>query len=199
MRRALNLEIWKSQCRSNFENWCLPIFKNSGKSGSVFKIIKKTTPIPGRCPVLILHICFISTADICPVSTADISISIDHSGSAIRINNQQIMKAATAADLTQASRIPGRYITLGSRVMYRKGYVLDLTVGPANRSEGFGGYWRMAGLPTSLANPPLFMSARLHSLMMVCHQAFCHNFCASIVSPLDRVGLGVGNQDTSWG
>ena len=35
-----------------------------------------------------------------PVSTADISISIDHSASAFRINNQHIMEAATAADLT---------------------------------------------------------------------------------------------------
>ena len=91
-------------------------------------------------PVAIVDICLLSTADICPVSTADISISIDHSASAI--NNQHIMEAATAADLTQASKIPGRYITLGtqaskiparyrtlgSRIMYREGYVSGLTV-----------------------------------------------------------------------
>ena len=65
----------------------------------------------------ILDICLLSTADICPVSTADISISIHHSASAFRINNQHIMEAATAADLTQASEIPARYITLGTRVM----------------------------------------------------------------------------------
>ena len=53
--------------------------------------------------VAIVDICLVSTADICPVSTADISISIDHSASAFRINNQHIMEAATAADLTQAS------------------------------------------------------------------------------------------------
>ena len=68
-------------------------------------------------------ICLVSAADICPVSTADISISIDHSASAI--NNQHIMEAATAADLTQASEIAVRYITLGSAA---KGYVSDLTV-----------------------------------------------------------------------
>ena len=39
------------------------------------------------------------------------------------------MEAATAADLTQASEIAGRYITLGTRVMISKGYVSDLTVG----------------------------------------------------------------------
>ena len=82
----------------------------------------------GRCLVLILYICLVSTADICPVSTADISISIDHSASAFRINNQHIMEAATAADLTQASEIAVRYITLGSRVMYPEGYVSELTV-----------------------------------------------------------------------
>ena len=81
----------------------------------------------GQRPVATADICLVSTADICPVSTADISISIDHSASAI--NNQHIMEAATAADLTQASKIPGRYITLGSRVMYREGYVSGLTVG----------------------------------------------------------------------
>ena len=94
----------------------------------------------GRRSVAIVYIRLVSTADICPVSTADISISIDHSASAI--NNQHIMEAATAADLTQASKIPGRYITLGtqaskipgryitlgSRVMYREGYVSGLTV-----------------------------------------------------------------------
>ena len=79
----------------------------------------------GRRPVAIVGICLVSTADICPVSTADISISIDHSASAFRINNQHIMEAATAADLTQASEIAGRYITLGSAA---KGYVSDLTV-----------------------------------------------------------------------
>ena len=78
-----------------------------------------STIATGRCPVLILYICLVSTADICPVSTADISISIDHSASAFRINNQHIMEAATAADLTQASEIAGRYITLGSAA---KGY-----------------------------------------------------------------------------
>ena len=83
----------------------------------------------GQRPVAIVDICLVSTADICPVSTADISISIDHSASAFRINNQHIMEAATAADLTQASEIPARYITLGSRAMISKGYVSDLTVG----------------------------------------------------------------------
>ena len=78
-----------------------------------------STIATGLCPVLILYICLVSTADICPVSTADISISIDHSASAFRINNQHIMEAATAADLTQASEIAGRYITLGSAA---KGY-----------------------------------------------------------------------------
>ena len=76
----------------------------------------------GQRPVAITDICLVSTADICPVSAADISISIDHSASAFRINNQHIMEAATAADFTQASEIAGRYITLGSRVMYREGY-----------------------------------------------------------------------------
>ena len=38
------------------------------------------------------------------------------------------MEAATAADLTQASEIAIRYITLGSRVMVSKGYEVDLTV-----------------------------------------------------------------------
>ena len=65
----------------------------------------------GQRPVAIVDICLVSTADICPVSTADISISIDHSESAFRINNQHIMEAATAADLTQAFEIAGRYIT----------------------------------------------------------------------------------------
>ena len=83
----------------------------------------------GQRPVAIVDICLVSTADICPVSTADISISIDDSASAFRINNQHIMEAATAADLTQASEIPGRYITLGSRVMISKGYVSGMTVG----------------------------------------------------------------------
>ena len=96
-----------------------------------------STSKTGRCPVSLFYMCLVSaedmclvsTADICPVSTADISISIDHSASAFRINNQHIMEAATAADLTQASEIPVQYIILGSRVMYRKGYVSDLTVG----------------------------------------------------------------------
>ena len=74
----------------------------------------------GQRPVAILDICLASAADICPVSTADICISIDHSASAFRVNNQHIMEAATAADLTQASEIPARYITLGSAA---KGYV----------------------------------------------------------------------------
>ena len=73
----------------------------------------------GQRPVAIVDICLVSTADICPVSaadicpvsTADISISIDHSASAFRINNQHIMEAATAADLTQASEIAVRYIS----------------------------------------------------------------------------------------
>ena len=47
----------------------------------------------------------VSAADICSVSPADISISSDHSASAFRINNQHVMEAATAADLTQASEI----------------------------------------------------------------------------------------------
>ena len=63
----------------------------------------------------------VAIVDICLVSTADISISIDHSASAVRINNQHIMEGATAADLTQASEIVGRYITLGSRVVIGKG------------------------------------------------------------------------------
>ena len=82
----------------------------------------------GQRPVAIVDIGLVSAADICPVSTADISISIDHSASAFRINNQHIMEAATAADFTQASEIAGRYITLGSRVMISKGYVSGLTV-----------------------------------------------------------------------
>ena len=77
----------------------------------------------GQRPVAIVDICLVSTADICPVSTADISISIDHSASAFRINNQHIMEAATAADLTQASEIAGRYITLGP-CQRAKGYIL---------------------------------------------------------------------------
>ena len=77
-----------------------------------------STIATGRCPVLLLYIC--------PVSTADISISIDHSASAFRINNQHIMEAATAADLTLRYLVG--YITLGSRVMISKGYVSDLTV-----------------------------------------------------------------------
>ena len=67
----------------------------------------------GQRPVAIVDICLVSTADICPVSTADISISIDHSASAFRINNQHDMEAATAEGLTQASEIAIRYITLG--------------------------------------------------------------------------------------
>ena len=70
-------------------------------------------------------ICAVSAPDICPVSTADISISIDHSASAFRINNQHIMEAATAAYLTLASEIAVRYISLGSAA---KAYVSDLTV-----------------------------------------------------------------------
>ena len=87
----------------------------------------------GRCPVLILYICLVSTADICPVPTADISISIDHSASAFRINNQHIMEAATAADLTQVSEIAGRYITLGSAARASRpvpGLVLEVQVPP---------------------------------------------------------------------
>ena len=91
-----------------------------------------STIATGRCPVSLLYICLVSaddiclvsTADICPVSTADISISIHHSASAFRVNNQHIMEAATAADLTQASEIPAQYITLGSAA---KGYVLGPT------------------------------------------------------------------------
>ena len=45
------------------------------------------------------------------------------------------MEAATAADLTQASEIPARYITLGSRAMISKGYVSDLTVDPAGNPD----------------------------------------------------------------
>ena len=74
-----------------------------------------------------------STADIWPVSTTDISISIDHSASAFRINNQHIMEAATAADLTQASEIAGRYITLGSAARASRpvpGLVLEVQVTP---------------------------------------------------------------------
>ena len=62
----------------------------------------------GQRPVGIVDICLVSTADIC--------ISNDHSPSAFRINNQHIMEAATAADLTQASEIAGRYMTLGTSV-----------------------------------------------------------------------------------
>ena len=76
----------------------------------------------GQCPVATADICLVSTADICPVSTADISISFDHSAS----DNKHIMEAATAADLTQASEIAGRCITLG---IAAKGCVSDLTVG----------------------------------------------------------------------
>ena len=82
----------------------------------------------GQRLVAIVDICLVSTADICPVSTADISISIDHSASAFRINNYHIMEAATAADLTQASEMAVRYITRGPSVMYQKGCVSDLTV-----------------------------------------------------------------------
>ena len=77
--------------------------------------------------------CLVSTADICPVSTADISISIHHSASAFRINNHHIMEAATAADLTQASEIAGRYITLGSAARASRpvpGLVLEVQVPP---------------------------------------------------------------------
>ena len=81
----------------------------------------------GQRPVAIVDICLASAADICPVSTADISIGIDRSASAFGINNQHIMEAATAADLTQASEIAVRYMTLGSAA---KGYVSDLTVAP---------------------------------------------------------------------
>ena len=48
LRRASNLEILKNPDHSNFENWRLPIFKISGNLGSIFKVIRKTTPIPGR-------------------------------------------------------------------------------------------------------------------------------------------------------
>ena len=89
----------------------------------------------GQPPVAIVEICLVSTADICPVPTADISISIDHSASAVRINNQHIMEAATAADLTQASEIAVRYTTFASRVMFRKGYVLDLSISAWNPIE----------------------------------------------------------------
>ena len=93
-----------------------------------------STSKTGRCPVSLFYICLVSaediclvsTADICPVSTADISISIHHSASAFRINNQHIIEAATAADLTQASELPARYISLGSAA---KGYILGLSVG----------------------------------------------------------------------
>ena len=92
---------------------------------------QRSTSKTGRCPVSLFYICLVSagaiclvsTADICPVSTADISISIHHSASAFRINNHHIMEAATAADLTQASEIAGRYITLGP-CQRAKGYVL---------------------------------------------------------------------------
>ena len=94
-----------------------------------------STIATGRCPVLIQNICLVSTADICHVSTADISISIDHSASAFRINNQHIMEAATAADLTQASEIAVRYITLGSTA---KGYGLSQGL-PASPWPGPGG------------------------------------------------------------
>ena len=79
----------------------------------------------GRRPVAIVDICLVPIADICPVSTTDISIGIEHSASAFRINNQHIMEAATAADLTQASEIAVRFISLGSAA---KAYVSDLTV-----------------------------------------------------------------------
>ena len=50
---------------------------------------------------------------------------MSHSASAFRINNQHVMEAATAADVTQASEIAIRYITLG---IAAKAYVSDLTV-----------------------------------------------------------------------
>ena len=90
---------------------------------SVVETRRMSTIATGRCPVLILYICLVSTADIYPVSTADIRISIDHSASAFRMNNQHIMEAATAADLTQASEIAGRYIALGP-CQRAKGYIL---------------------------------------------------------------------------
>ena len=45
MRRGLNLEILENQDCRHFENWSLPIFKMSGKIGSVFKTLGKSTPM----------------------------------------------------------------------------------------------------------------------------------------------------------
>ena len=97
----------------------------------------------GRHLVAIVDICLVPTGDICPVSTADISISIDYSASAFRINDQHIMEAATATNLVQASEIAVRYITLGSAA---KGYVSDLTVPqPEARQDARIG-WSNSGL-----------------------------------------------------
>ena len=91
---------------------------------------------PSQCSTSVLfnsrHLSCLSRR-IRPVSTADISISIHHSASAFRINNHHIMEAATAADLTQASEIAGRYITLGSATRASRpvpGLVLEVQVPP---------------------------------------------------------------------
>ena len=86
-----------------------------------------STVATGRCPVSILYICLVlaedvclvATAGICPVSTADISISIQ---------NQQSAYHGGCDSSRLDSKIPGGYITVGSRVMISKGYVSGLTV-----------------------------------------------------------------------
>ena len=105
----------------------MPMLMSAVETGqmSAVETRQMSTIRAGRRPVAIVDICLVSTANICPVSTADISISIDHSASAFRVNNQHILEAATAADLTQASEIAGRYITLG---IPAKGYVSGPTV-----------------------------------------------------------------------
>ena len=45
LRRGLNLQILKNQDCRHFENWSLPIFKMSGKLGSVSKPFGKSTPM----------------------------------------------------------------------------------------------------------------------------------------------------------
>ena len=71
----------------------------------------------------------VAIVDICPISTADISISIDHSAAAFRINNQHIMEAAKPAALAQASERPARYTSLGNAAKgYVSGWIVRLRV-----------------------------------------------------------------------
>ena len=56
------------------------------------------------------------------------------------------MEAATAADLTQASEMPPRYITLGPRAIIIKGYILRATptaAGPSSSKRSV--LWRTRG------------------------------------------------------